>query len=256
MRAATAATTTSRVRAEQHKGSPAGDRLSLPGNNATPRRDWGSINCVICRSWEPELCCKCLVYNNFGTCVPLEQEQNEKVPVGVPEYPFVLQRLKSCKSLISFKHFGLLTTPKVPDNISKIRPPPQSWFDPPRYFSCPPRGSSMAGAGFIATACEATPRGLPQVVGGREPPERLGVRFSARSSAAGYMRPNSRGASEAASLSFHSAWMMALENSITRLTPREVRTSAISYCSGDSSLCRLANAGVYSYSYARPFCSA
>jgi hypothetical protein len=34
-------------------------------------------------------------------------------------------------------------------------------------------------------------------------------------------------------------------------TPREVRTSAISYCSRDSSRCRLAKAGVYSYSYSR-----
>src|ERR1700730_5940702 len=50
--------------------------------------------------------------------------------------------------------------------------------------------------------------------------------------------------------------MMAFENSITRLTPREVRTSTIWYCSGDSSRCRLAKAGVYSYSYARSFCSA
>jgi hypothetical protein len=41
----------------------------------------------------------------------------------------------------------------------------------------------------------------------KKPPERLGVRFSARSSAAGYIRPNSRGASEAASVAeFFSAW--------------------------------------------------
>ena len=63
-------------------------------------------------------------------------------------------------------------------------------------------------------------------------------------------------ASRSGALASYSACMMAFENSITRLTPREVRTSTISYCSGDSSRCRLAKAGVYSYSYARSFCSA
>src|SRR3984893_17844540 len=53
-------------------------------------------------------------------------------------------------------------------------------------------------------------------------------------------------ASRSGALASHSACMMAFENSITRLTPREVRTSTISYCSGDSSRCRLAKAGVYS----------
>ena len=58
-------------------------------------------------------------------------------------------------------------------------------------------------------------------------------------------------ASRSGALASHSACMMAFENSITRLTPREVRASTISYCSGDNSRCHLAKAGVYSYSYAR-----
>ena len=42
-------------------------------------------------------------------------------------------------------------------------------------------------------------------------------------------------ASRSGALASHSACMMAFENSITRLTPREVRASTISYCSGDNS---------------------
>jgi hypothetical protein len=60
-------------------------------------------------------------------------------------------------------------------------------------------------------------------------------------------------ASRSGALTSHSACMMAFENSITRLTPREVRASTISYCSGDNSRCRLANAGERSYTYARAF---
>ena len=52
--------------------------------------------------------------------------------------------------------------------------------------------------------------------------------------------------SRSGALASHSACIMAFENSITRLTPREVRTSTMSYCSGDSSRCRLAKACVYS----------
>ena len=39
-------------------------------------------------------------------------------------------------------------------------------------------------------------------------------------------------ASRSGALASYSACMMAFENSITRLTPREVRTSTISYCAG------------------------
>ena len=39
-------------------------------------------------------------------------------------------------------------------------------------------------------------------------------------------------ASRSGALASHSACMMAFENSITQLTPREVRASTISYCSG------------------------
>jgi hypothetical protein len=64
-------------------------------------------------------------------------------------------------------------------------------------------------------------------------------------------------ASRSGAFASHSARMMAFEkNSITRLTPREVRTSTISYCSGDSSRCRFAKAGVYSHAYSRQFRSA
>jgi hypothetical protein len=39
-------------------------------------------------------------------------------------------------------------------------------------------------------------------------------------------------ASRSGALASYSACMMAFENSITRLTPREVRTSTISFCAG------------------------
>src|SRR6202030_183104 len=58
-------------------------------------------------------------------------------------------------------------------------------------------------------------------------------------------------ASRSGALASHSASRIACENSIARLTPRDLRTSTISYSLGDSSRCRFANAGERSHAYGR-----